>query len=202
MTRESTIFEKTYNDYLAQIAEIDIKSRAKKIGAVMDGEALIIPFFQRPYKVSPKGIADPSGERPDFGISVVLCKYILMCPDLPPKGDDWLSYKDFRDAAPLAENFRNNVERQIAASFSGSVHGLEKACKDLGGRPMEMEPSYDLAIQFMALPRVPLLLLYNDADHEFPAHCSVLFERRADKYLDAECLAGVGMFLADFLKRA
>ena len=39
------------------------------------------------------------------------------------------------------------------------------------------------------------IVLFNDADDEFPAQCSVLFERRAENYLDAECLAIAGRLL-------
>ena len=52
------------------------------------------------------------------------------------------------------------------------------------------------------LPKVPVLLLFNDADDEFPADCKVLFERRAEHYLDMECLAILGNILADYLKKA
>lgn len=62
--------------------------------------------------------------------------------------------------------------------------------------------SYDLAAQFVALPRVPLLLLFNDADDEFPARCSVLFQEHADRYLDPECLAMLGRRLYARLERA
>ncbi len=65
-----------------------------------------------------------------------------------------------------------------------------------------IEVNYDLSMQFDALPRVPVMLLFNDADDEFPAKSSVLFERRAEKYLDAECLAMVGRLLFTYLKKA
>jgi hypothetical protein len=57
-------------------------------------------------------------------------------------------------------------------------------------------------MQFDALPRVPVMLLFNDADDEFPAKSSVIFERRAEHYLDSECLAMVGRCLFNFLKKA
>jgi hypothetical protein len=44
------------------------------------------------------------------------------------------------------------------------------------------------------------LLLFNDKDDEFPAQCSVLFERRAQKFLDMECLAMVGTHFFKNLK--
>ena len=48
--------------------------------------------------------------------------------------------------------------------------------------------------------RVPLLLLFNDKDDEFPAQCSALFEKRTEKFLDMECLAMVGMLFFEYLK--
>lgn len=76
------------------------------------------------------------------------------------------------------------------------------AGKQLGGYPPQMPVTYDVALQFDALPKVPVLLLVNDRDAEFPARCSVLFERHAESYLDAECLAITGRYLFSCLKRA
>ena len=52
-----------------------------------------------------------------------------------------------------------------------------------------------------ALPRVPILLIFNDRDDDFPAQCSLLFEGRAGKYLDMECLAIAGWALSERLKQ-
>ncbi|MFH0824282.1 MAG: DUF3786 domain-containing protein [Pseudomonadota bacterium] len=40
---------------------------------------------------------------------------------------------------------------------------------------------------------------FYDRDDEFPSHCSILFERRAEKYPDMECLAITGWILAERL---
>jgi hypothetical protein len=56
-------------------------------------------------------------------------------------------------------------------------------------------------MQFDALPKVPLLLLFNDQDDEFPAQCGVLFEKRTEKFIDMECLAMVGMLFFEYLKK-
>jgi hypothetical protein len=61
---------------------------------------------------------------------------------------------------------------------------------------------YDLSVRFEALPRVSLLLLFNDRDDEFPAGCKVLFNQHAETYLDPESLAMTGSFLAKQLHRA
>jgi hypothetical protein len=65
-----------------------------------------------------------------------------------------------------------------------------------------LELSYDLVMQFPALPRVPLLMLYNDEEEPFPAQCSVLLQRGAPRYMDMECMAMLGMVLAARLQAA
>ena len=93
-----------------------------------------------------------------------------------------------------------------STSFSNPVFlgvtQLEMACREIGGHLPESTFSYDLCMQFNALPKIPVLVLFNDTDDEFPAQCAVLFERRAEKYLDMECLAMVGMLLFEYLKLA
>ncbi len=120
---------------------------------------------------------------------------------IEPLGGNWMSYKDFKDAAPLIQAFYNTVTRPIAETYSERLDELEKAGKAIGGFPPAEEFSYDLAMQFDALSKVSLLLLFNDRDEEFPAQCSVLFEKRTEKFLDMECLAMVGMLFFEYLRK-
>ena len=202
MTDQSPVFEKTYKDYLEQIAKMDVRSIKEKLGVEVQGNDTVIPLFGKTNRVSARGIIDRSGQRPSFDICVILCKYLLLCPAGIPKETEWAAFRDLKDAGPLTAYSANDVERSIAARFSGRLRELERAGKALGGCPPDMELSNDLSMRFEALPRVPLLMLYNDADEEFPAQCSVLFERRAERYLDAECLAMVGRLLYTELETA
>ena len=194
------VYEQTYKDYLTRIAELDFKFIAPRLGIEVVGEDVIVPFFSKPYRVSIKGIIDPSGRQPHLAVSVILCKYMMMCPLIEPLGGNWMAYKDFKDAAPLIHAFTNTVTRPIAENFSGRTTALEKAGKKLGGYSPREEFPYDISMQFDALPKVPLLLLFNDQDEEFPAQCGVLFEKRTEKFIDMECLAMVGVLFFEYLK--
>ena len=195
------VYQQTYKDYLSRIAGIDLKFAAAKLDLQMSGDAVIIPFFGKSYRVSTKEIADPDGRQPHLSTSVILCKYLLMCPMIVPLGGNWMSFKDFKDAAPLIQAFFNTVTLPIADSFSTRLADLEIAAKNIGGYPPADDFPYDLSLQFDALSKVPLLLLFNDKDEEFPAQCSVLFEKRVEKLLDMECLAMVGMLFYEYLKK-
>ena len=198
----SSVFEETYQNYLSRIAQLNFAKIADRLGAQRAGEDLIIPFFGKPHRISFSGISAPSGSRPNFSVCVVLFKHLLLCPDRDPPGNDWVSFRDFKDSAPFAGAFVNYTEAPMARYFSGRLKDLEAACRIIHGHPPAATFSYDLYIQFNALPKIPVLMLFNDADQEFPAQCAVLFESRAEHYLDPECLAMVGMLLFEYLKTA
>lgn len=202
MSEKTSIFEKTYQDYLLRIADLDFSSLKQPLGVTLYGNGVVIPLFGEAYQVSEKGIADPFGRQPSLDICVVLCKYLLLCPSASPQGRDWVSYRDLKDSGPLTVYFLNDVERAIADHFAGRRDTLKAACLRIRGYAPDMDVSYDLTVQFDALPRIPLLLLFNDGDEEFPARCSVLFERRAEVYLDPESLAMAGRLLFVRLKNA
>jgi hypothetical protein len=194
------VYQRTYKDYVTRIAKLDLPFLADKLGMKIDGQQVVIPFFGKLYRLSARGIKDSSNRQPHLSVSVILCKYLLMCPMIEPLGGNWMSYKDFKDAAPLIRAFYNTVTQPIAETFSSRLAELETAGKKIGGCPPIEEYPYDLAMQFDALPKIPILLLFNDKDDEFSAQCSLLFERRAEKYLDMEGLAMVGMHFFEYLK--
>ena len=208
MIDSSNIFETNYIEYCSQIAEIDFDAIKEKLGLIFDGERIFIPFFNRRYLVSNNGIVDEAGNRPrnrfDYMVSVILAKYILLCPDRSHYDPEWVAFKDFKRVSHFTNvnYFSSDTERAIEKYFSGKLNELSRACIKLGGIRHEMSSSYDLAMQFSALPHISLLLLFNDSDDEFPAKCTVLFQKHAEFYLDPESLAMSGTFLASSLKNA
>lgn len=198
---KAAVFEQTYRNYLSQAASLDFDAIADILGIRVVNGTAEIDLFSRPYYVSGSAITDAEGRRPIHGISVVLCKYLLMCPPAVPPAHQWVAFRDFPDAAPFVGAFANNPENAVAGHFSGRAGQLAAGCQALNGSAVNEGLSYDVAMQVPALPRIPLMVLFNDADADFPAQCSVLFEQRAAAFLDMECLAILGWLLADYLKQ-
>ena len=197
MTRRAPVFDQIMQDYLMQVAGLDDRARRGEVlGITILKNGFRVPFFDRAFTITGEGITGEQGTIPSHATSVVLCKYLLLCPDRPPADGSLLTYKDFRDGAPYVGGFRNTAEHPIARHFEGRLAELEKQCRELGGEPFDTDVSCQLAFRFQALPRVPVFLLFNDADEDFPPHCSLLFHHSAAAYLDMECIAMVGSTLA------
>ncbi len=194
--KKSTVFEQTYQEYLHQLAGIDIRKRAETLGGTISGSELVIPFYGKSYRVSAAGVQDSEGRRANFAVSVVLCKYILLCPEEIPAEGEWMTYREFKDAGPLTSYFTSNTNRIIETTFGSDTQSLAAAGRKLGGLLQEDGAAYDLSIRFTALPRIPVFLRFNARDEEFPPQCAILFKQSAEKFLDMECLAIAGTFLA------
>jgi hypothetical protein len=205
METTASVHEATYRNYLAQFGGRYLAGLEHLLGVRVQGKEVFIPLYGRYYRVSWDGISDSTGKTPGFDVRVILCKYLLQCPDSAPEDDEWVSFRGLKDSGPLTTYFANDVEKAIAYHFTGKLSELQSASSRLGAYLPRVQATYDLSAQFDALPRIPVILLYNNADHDsenfWPATCSLLFERRAERYLDPECLAMTGRLLYSWLKK-
>ena len=202
MHNKAPIFKQIVSDYLSQLKRFKTHAGlSARLGLKIDNDFIELPFFNRKYRLTDHAITDYQGKSVSHAISVVLCKYILLCPDDVPIGTDLMTYKDFKDAAPYVGGFRNTAEQPIAAFFEKKAAELEKRSLELGGKPYQSEVACQLAFQFYALPRIPIILMFNDADEDFPSQCVLLFQKNAQAFLDMECLAMLGSALARLLHK-
>ena len=201
MTTQTTrsVYEKTYQSYLQQLQAMDFDGQEELLGITVDGRDLVVPYFGSSVRLTPHGLEDAAGRRPDFSDCVVVCRYLIMCPLYEPQDTAWVAYRDFPDAGPLTVFWADTVENHLAKRFANHVDVLRDACDAMGAVETDLDVACDLCRQFTPLPKVPLLLIFNDVDDDFPASASLLFEKRASTYLDAESQAILGHILTQRL---
>ena len=194
-------FETTYTALRKRLAEIDYLAKSTLLGAKIQDNELAIPFFGIPHRVSRSGVTNMAGREINPALSVVLCQYVLNCPqDIPADGEELVTFREFEASGPLSGYFVENTQKLIAGAFAGNISALESRCKQLEGvLNADDNASYDLSVEFNALPRIPVFLRFNDRDNEFPAQCAILFRRSAEQFLDLQSLCICGTFLAGSL---
>ena len=192
-TERSRIFAETYQGYLAEIRKIDFLARAPILGVVEADGALIIPLYDRCYTFTAQGIAESKALTP--ALQVMICKYILSCPEqLPASEGELVTYREFKDAGPLISYFTTNTNKTLESAFAGNTETLRQRALTIGGKVRSSEV-YDLSLEFYAFPRIPVYLNFNDRDDTFAAACSILYRSSAALFLDMECLALTGTLL-------
>ena len=112
--RKAGVFKETYANYLRGVSGLDLGKISGILGGEIRDNGLLIPYFNREYTVSSTGVTNSLGATPDFAISVVLLKYVLMAPLVRPiPRGEWRSFRDFADAGPLVTYFSSNAIKAL-----------------------------------------------------------------------------------------
>lgn len=195
---DSKIFVKKYRDYLPQIKSMDVSQKSEILGIRKQDDVCIFDFFNRPIAFDGQFI-DIQNAEVTPAVKFVLCKYMLRCPDTVIKASDRLvTFWEFSNAGPLVYRFSDNTGKIMTTTFSGYMDKLKSRCLSLGGTFVDTE-SYDISVSFHALPRVPIILNFNDQDERMPATAGILFHDDAEVYLDQESLIIICTWLTGFL---
>jgi hypothetical protein len=196
-----TNYEDVYKGLVDKLAGADFDHAVAHLGAKNTGREVALDVLGRTCLVGSDGVKAQDGEHLDFTIRICAAYYLLHAGNGELSGD-WVSYRDFPDGAFFHAAFSQIVEDKIAHDFSGRLEALDAAVSVLAGQPLEAGLGGDRCIRFPTLPRAPLALVYYDQDEEFPASAKVLYDRNAPLFLDMECLAVLGLILADGLAAA
>lgn len=209
----SKIFDAHYARYLRLLSGLDFDRVAPAAGAKLPGGpgsgSLSLRFFNHPYTVSGNGIKGPGGSTPGYEVCTILSRYLIMAGERAASGDAgtgtepaWTGFRDLKNSGPLTVYFRDNVEAVLARTLAKNLETARQGLAGLDPLAPDLDARYDLMLEFRGLPRIPLLLLFNDAGDGFAPSCSVLFRSDAETHLDAECIAMTGACLAVLVDRA
>lgn len=189
-------------------ASMNIADLPERIGGVLvqdDGKAYLdLPYFTGSVLISDTGIRKSDGAPLDRWEQVFLYNHLAQGGKRLPIGK-WKAFDQIPNTVSKVKSMKAHVENVLQERFQRKVDELKRACEAIGGRaPTETElPSgegaSDLAMVFHPLPRIPVLLLFWDAepDEGFDAKLKLLFDETIVEHLDIESI----LFLSEHLTR-
>jgi hypothetical protein len=195
------VYEKVYQELLPRMAGVDLVSVSQALGLARDGDSVMIPCLGRRYLAGADGITAEDGEAVLITHRIVLAYYLLHGGRGEASGR-FVPYRELPGGQDFARSLSQIVETPLAQSFSGRLEDLNKAAMSLGASKPETEINADAVFTFEALPKLPLMLTFYDADEDFPAEAKVFYDLTAPNFLDMECLAALGHMLALELEAA
>jgi hypothetical protein len=183
-----------------KVVPLDFAALAAGLGADYGEEAgrpyLAIPYFGYCLQVFKDELRYPPGALADPWDAILLYNYIASGGSRVPTGD-WIAYNSLPNSVSKAKTLAR-LERELAAHFRGRAAALKDRAQSLGAELVAVG-GVDSDVQAVSqpLPRVPILLLFWDADpaEGFEAQCRLLFDASVSEYLDLEAI----LFLVEHL---
>jgi hypothetical protein len=185
-----------------QCASMELSDLPERIGGDMidfrGKKALKLPYFNDFAIIADDGIFNPDGSPISRNEQVFLYIHMAQGGSAPPSGK-WKSLKEFPNTVSKVVSMKSHVEKPLIDGFAGKVDVLRERAEKIGGIDKSGEyETADLVFFFQVLPRVPVMLLFWDAepDEDFEADAKLLFDQTIITHLDIESI----MFLSERLK--
>ena len=140
------------------------------LGATYGEEAgrpyLALPYFGYCLQVFKDELRYPPGALADPWDAILLYNYIASQGQEPVAGRDWIAYNSLPNSVSKAKTLAR-LEQKLADHFAGQAAGFKERADQLGGEMVAVGgEDADVQAVFLPLPRVPLLLLFWDAEAE------------------------------------
>ncbi|WP_417916851.1 DUF3786 domain-containing protein [Candidatus Electronema sp. JC] len=188
----------------AKMQGLDLQQIALRIGAAWSADepdVLRFSFLNRPVRLGAAGIALDGSEPADPRDQILLYNYVAFGGAGQARRPDgtWIGMESLPNSISKIRTLAAYCEDRLAERFSGRADRLTELCAALGATPAEQ--SADAAFLVPALPCVPLLLLFWEAEPEdgFAAKVKILFDHHVLDFLDLESLVFAAERMADRL---
>ena len=199
MADEPALDKDNMEEFLTKMHQLNMDELSDVLGVQKGSQGYRFHFFNHPILYDGNDFFDLSGSELTPAIKTVFCQYLIHGPIQKKENSGKLvTFREFSGAGPLFSQFVANTGKIIEQTFSSRLTVLEKKCKQLFSMPLNTS-GYDLSVRFKALPKIPIILQFSDADDMFSAKSVVLFHDDAIQYLDLKSLGKIITFLTGLL---
>ena len=202
-------YEKTYELVRPLLRDADFAGAVRRLGLTSLGpDRLGIEFLGRPYEITREGVFPADGKPARANTLSVLVYYAVSKGSAPaedaPEEFALLHYftgPSFSSAI-ITDSFGGWMTRPLVETYKDDYPKFAANAEKFGmlyeGSPRNGEHSWRCRI----LPRIPLRLVYCEADEEYPCEFRIYYEKHAGDFLEFEQLAFLnGCFVHDLAER-
>jgi len=182
--------EEVYSSACKNLAGLtDIKEHCSKAGAQYDEDSgritIAYAYMNRQYLLTLSNcqlsLTDSNGEITAMDKTLIV--HYLTLAKGTPLTDRLITYKQVPGGAPYFARFSQLVVQPLLSQFGEKPEILIPAAEKLGGKKVNRG---DAAITIKAFSRVPVTIVLQRGDEEFPPTASVLFDSTIPDYLPSE----------------
>jgi hypothetical protein len=194
-------YDSIYLGLIAKLSGCDFQEAADRLGLKYVDGSIQVCFLKREYRITVDGVEPLDGHPVNVNTQSVLLYYLLSKGQGDPEGSCVLFEAIPRLISGLSAH-SHLMNAPLERQFGNDYAKFSDAALRLGGSEEESGVGTHLWI-FNVLPKIPLKVIFDEADDEFPASIQIMLDRTALRFLEFECLAFmVGLFARAFVRTA
>lgn len=182
-----------------RIKQIDLESRAEKLGGNFSNGRLILKIFGKDFGIDENGrILTDIHVNP--WIAPPVLNYVISSKGIPLTGS-WVPFRELE----TSKNWARFFEHQCVGAFKQVADTNPFFFKDIielfNGRPVQNHYDADISLIIYPLPLLPMLICYNHPEDGLESDLNLFFDSTADKNLPIENIYTLSTGLANMFKK-
>ena len=192
-------YESIYLGLIPRLADCDFQESAERLGLDYVDGTVRVRFLNRDYRITREGVEPLDGRPVHVNNRSVLLYYLLSKGQGDP-GDDYILFENLPRMLSGLNLQTRVLQTPLEQYFGNDYLKFREAAMKLDGREEESQVGKH-RWRFRVLPKIPLEVVYYEADEEFPVDIQIKLEKTALGFLEFECLAFmVGCFVHALIK--
>jgi hypothetical protein len=175
-----------------RLLQEDPKAICRRSEALYDAAtgAYLLDFLQERYRISPRTraftLASSSAisKAPPIELQVILITYLLNAQEIPLL-DKLVAGSSLKGGKCFFTGAHGFPLDPLVAKYGQDIKGFLDRGLSLGAQQVRYG---DAALRFLALPRVPVVMVLWQGDEEFPTRLSVLFDASIEQHLPLDTI--------------
>jgi hypothetical protein len=193
--------ESIFRELITKLSGCDFQEAADRLGLEYVDGGIQVCFLKREYRITLDGVETLDGQPVNVNNRSVLLYYLLS----KGQGDPENSYVLFESIVRMISGLNAQsrlMNTPLERYFGNDYAKFSEAAVKLGGIEEESNGGKH-QWRFGVLPKIPLKIIFYEADDEFPVDIQMMLDKTALQFLEFECLAFmVGCFVRALIKTA
>jgi hypothetical protein len=194
-------YESIYQELVSRLSECDFEESAHRLGLEYVNGSIKVCFLKREYLITSQG-ADPLDGQPVNVNNRSVILYYLLSEGRCAIENSFIPFERLPATMEGLQAQSRLMNAPLERYFGEDYAKFSEAAKKLGGieedsRVGKHQWAFDI------FPKIPLKIVFYEADDEFPASVQIMLDKSSIKILEFECLAFmVGCFVRALIKTA
>lgn len=179
--------------------DMDAEELTQRFHLENDEEAVYIVYYNEKYRLDRETgmillAKDPERKLPFNTIMSIYNLFYYSKAGAKICGE-FVPFRKVKRAAPFEPAFLKTIIKPLAKTFGGHCGEMEKACRNLQGKPVRQG---DVGYIINAFDCVPVMVVFWDGDEEFEAQANILFDADITDFLHEETVC---LIASDLVRR-
>ena len=191
-------FKEAIEALKAEVSGLDLGAIAEGLGAEYSDGRLHIKCLGKDFIILDNGNLE-SVCHVNVWVELMLLNYCKMQGRGSTSGR-WVSYGDLPSASPTAPYFEKRFEEPLRAIADSHLEVFLDLMEIFGAAEAEGFEA-DHAFIIHPLPKVPFLVLYTEAEDDFPSSLRILLDSSVTTYIPKEAITYTGRGIVEMFKK-